>query len=33
MQEHVPICCVVEPEASPNQGGDDKSNATTAAEK
>jgi len=33
MQEHVPICCVVEPEASPNQGGDNKSNATQADEK
>jgi len=31
MQEHVPICCVTEPEASPGQG-DDKSAATTTAE-
>merc|ERR1719430_2861112 len=33
MQEHVPFCCVYEPEAAP-AGGDNKSNATTeAAEK
>jgi len=33
MQEHVPFCCVYEPEAAPS-GGDNKSNATTeAAEK
>ena len=32
MQEHVPFCCVSEPEATPNQGGDDKSAATTTAD-
>jgi len=32
MQEHVSICCVTEPEGSPNQGGDDKSAGTTTQE-
>ena len=32
MQEHVSFCCVTEPEASPGQGGDDKSAGTTTAE-